>query len=87
MRQPTLLVGLNMYTGAQELNQDVDPPGSLRRRTCCNEQGLNLDGGNVIFGFGGNQGDCEPYQRLDHSRSQRAAAQPTQYDNHGHHPQ
>ncbi len=55
-----MLVGLNMYTGTQELNQDVDPPGSspphLLQRT-----GLNLDGGSVIFGFGGNLGDCEPY--------------------------
>ena len=55
-----MLVGVNMYSGAQELNQDVDPPGSspahLLQRT-----DLNLDDGNVIFGFGGNDGDCEPY--------------------------
>jgi hypothetical protein len=54
------LVGVNIYTGAQELNVAVDPPGSspdhLLQRT-----GLNLDGGNVVFGFGGNAGDCEPY--------------------------
>ncbi|MGA2473756.1 MAG: PQQ-binding-like beta-propeller repeat protein [Acidimicrobiales bacterium] len=57
------LVGLNIYTGASELDQAVDPPdssvnppGNLLQRT-----GLNLDGGNVVFGFGGNSGDCEPY--------------------------
>ncbi|HVT41601.1 MAG TPA: PQQ-binding-like beta-propeller repeat protein, partial [Acidimicrobiales bacterium] len=55
-----ILVGVNMYTGAVELEQPVDPPGSspshLLQRT-----GLNLDGGNVVWGFGGNSGDCEPY--------------------------
>ncbi len=54
------LVGVNIYTGAQELNVEVDPAGSspahLLQRT-----GLNLDNGNVVFGFGGNAGDCEPY--------------------------
>ena len=58
-----LLVGLNMYDGTVELDQAVDPPDPgvnpplhLLQRT-----GLNLDGGNVVFGFGGNSGDCEPY--------------------------
>ena len=55
-----MLVGLNMYTGAVELSQDVDPPGAstpnLLQRT-----GLNLDHGSVVFGYGGNSGDCEPY--------------------------
>jgi outer membrane protein assembly factor BamB len=54
------LVGLNMFSGASVLVEAVDPPGSspshLLQRT-----GLNLDGGNVVFGFGGNAGDCEPY--------------------------
>ncbi len=57
------LVGLNIYTGAQELAPvAVDPPGpgnppaNLLQRT-----GLNLDDGNVVFGFGGNSGDCQPY--------------------------
>jgi outer membrane protein assembly factor BamB len=55
-----MLVGLDMYTGAVELSQDVDPPGAstpnLLQRT-----GLNLDHGSVVFGYGGNSGDCEPY--------------------------
>jgi hypothetical protein len=40
--------------------QDVDPPGAtpsaLLQRT-----GLNLDAGRVVFGFGGNFGDCGRY--------------------------
>jgi outer membrane protein assembly factor BamB len=58
------LVGLDMYTGASILPPvPVDPPdgadnppANLLQRT-----GLNLDDGNVVFGFGGNSGDCEPY--------------------------
>ena len=55
-----ILVGVNMYSGSVELEQPVDPPGSspahLLQRTA-----LNLNGGNVVWGFGGNAGDCEPY--------------------------
>ncbi len=54
------LIGLNIYSGASELVEGVDPPGAstphLLQRT-----GLNLDGGSVVFGYGGNAGDCEPY--------------------------
>jgi hypothetical protein len=54
------LVGFNIFTGAQELNQGVDPPGQsttdILQRT-----GLNLSNGNVIFGYGGNDGDCATY--------------------------
>jgi hypothetical protein len=54
------LVGLDIFTGAVELNVGVDPPGAstpnILQRT-----GLNLDDGNVVFGYGGNAGDCEPY--------------------------
>src|SRR5580658_11167689 len=43
------------------MTQDVDPPGAdaaaLLQRT-----GLTLDGGQVVFGFGGNYGDCASYQ-------------------------
>jgi outer membrane protein assembly factor BamB len=55
------LVGLSATSGAIELNVDVDPPGAspaaLLQRT-----GLNLDDGRVIFGFGGNYGDCASYR-------------------------
>ena len=54
------LVGLSIYNGAVLLNEPADPPGSdpaaLLQRT-----GLNLDGGSVIFGYGGNYGDCGDY--------------------------
>lgn len=55
------LFGVNAATGAIELSVDVDPRGSyppaLLQRT-----GLNLDRGQVIFGFGGNYGDCSTYR-------------------------
>src|SRR5665213_194742 len=54
------LVGLSTKTGAVELSERVDPTGSspqaLLQRT-----GLNLDDGRVVFGFGGNYGDCASY--------------------------
>ena len=54
------LVGLSTDTGTTELNQNVDPTGSttaaLLQRT-----GLTLDAGHVVFGYGGNYGDCSTY--------------------------
>jgi len=54
------LVGLDTATGKTELTQDVDPAGSkpaaLLQRTA-----LTLDGGRVVFGYGGNYGDCGSY--------------------------
>jgi polyvinyl alcohol dehydrogenase (cytochrome) len=54
------LVGLSTTTGTVELNQNVDPSGStpaaLLQRT-----GLTLDAGRVVFGYGGNYGDCSTY--------------------------
>jgi outer membrane protein assembly factor BamB len=54
------IVGLDAATGEVELTQDVDPRGStpaaLLQRT-----GLTLDAGRVVFGFGGNYGDCPTY--------------------------
>ncbi len=55
------LVGLSTVTGKSELDQNVDPAGStptaLLQRT-----GLTLDAGRVVFGFGGNYGDCASYR-------------------------
>ena len=55
------LVGLDTDTGKVELTQEVDPSGStpsaLLQRT-----GLILDGGHVVFGFGGHYGDCSTYR-------------------------
>jgi hypothetical protein len=55
-----VMVGLNMYTGTTLLAENVDPPGqptsAILQRT-----GLNLSNGNVVFGYGGNNGDCSTY--------------------------
>jgi outer membrane protein assembly factor BamB len=56
-----VLAGLGTETGRVEMTRDVDPPGAdtaaLLQRT-----GLNLAGGRVVFGFGGNDGDCATYR-------------------------
>ena len=56
-----VLVGLTTTTGVIELTQHVDPPGAapaaLLQRT-----GLTLDDGRVVFGMGGNYGDCSSYR-------------------------
>ncbi len=55
------LVGLALASGTVEMTQDVDPPGAstaaLLQRT-----GLTLAGGRVVFGMGGNDGDCASYR-------------------------
>jgi hypothetical protein len=55
------LVGLSTKTGTVRSDLVVDPPGSdpaaLLQRT-----GLALDRGDVVFGFGGNDGDCGEYR-------------------------
>ena len=55
------LVGLDTATGKTELTKGVDPTGStpaaLLQRT-----GLTLDAGHVVFGYGGNYGDCGSYR-------------------------
>ena len=54
------LVGLSLAGGAVRLTQPVDPagqdPADLLQRT-----GLALDQGDVVFGLGGNDGDCGKY--------------------------
>ena len=56
-----LLKGLDLSSGEEVLSTPVDPPGTdpkaLLQRTA-----LNLDSNDVIFGFGGNDGDCADYQ-------------------------
>jgi outer membrane protein assembly factor BamB len=55
------LVGLNVSSGAIELNENIDPPGAdaaaLLQRT-----GLTLDAHQVVFAMGGNYGDCGTYR-------------------------
>ena len=59
-RPEHFLIGLRTSNGVTVLRHRVDPPGSspdaLLQRT-----GLTLDHGRVIFGFGGNYGDCATY--------------------------
>ena len=56
-----VLAGLSTATGRVEMTRDVNPAGAdtaaLLQRT-----GLTLAGGRVVFGFGGNDGDCQPYR-------------------------
>jgi outer membrane protein assembly factor BamB len=56
-----MLVGLSTATGDRKMARDVDPAGAntaaLLQRT-----GLTLDAGRVVFGFGGNYGDCAAYR-------------------------
>jgi hypothetical protein len=56
-----VLVGLSTAAGRTEMTQAVDPagadPAALLQRT-----GLTLDAGQVVFGFGGNDGDCASYR-------------------------
>ena len=60
-RPAHMLAGLDLATGKVELDQDVDPagasPAALLQRT-----GLTLDAGRVVFGMGGNYGDCASYR-------------------------
>jgi outer membrane protein assembly factor BamB len=59
-RPAHMLVGLDTGSGRTELNQEVDPagaaPAALLQRTA-----LTLDSGKVVFGYGGNYGDCGSY--------------------------
>jgi polyvinyl alcohol dehydrogenase (cytochrome) len=56
-----IFTGLSTASGKTELTQDVDPagakPANLLQRT-----GLTLDDGRVVFGMGGNYGDCSTYR-------------------------
>jgi outer membrane protein assembly factor BamB len=56
-----MFTGLATASGKVEVAQDVDPAGvdsaALLQRT-----GLTLDDGRVVFGMGGNYGDCAAYK-------------------------
>jgi outer membrane protein assembly factor BamB len=54
------LVGLDTASGKLLLSQNVDPPGSTPAAQL-QRTGLNLVEGAVVFGFGGNDGDCSTY--------------------------
>ena len=56
-----VLVGLDATSGQIEMTQKVDPPGALGA-ALLQRTGLTLDAGQVVFGFGGNYGDCSTYR-------------------------
>ncbi len=55
-----VLYGIDASNGQVELRQRVDPP-QADPRALLQRTGLALDGGRVVFGFGGNDGDCSTY--------------------------
>lgn len=68
-----LLEGFRVSNGERVLSTPADPPGSdpqaLLQRTA-----LNLDAGNVVFGYGGNDGDCSDYKGAVASVPEHGAA-------------
>jgi len=56
-----VLKGLSLADGEEVLSIPVDPPNS-EPTAYLQRTALNLDKGEVIFGFGGNDGDCGDYQ-------------------------
>jgi outer membrane protein assembly factor BamB len=54
------LVGLGLASGKVVLRQDVDPPG-INTAATLQRVALTIDDGHVVFGYGGNYGDCSTY--------------------------
>ena len=58
------LIGLNLYTGAVVLDEDVDPAAVVAPAYELQRVSLGLTDGRVIIGMGGNAGDCGTYHGL-----------------------
>jgi len=60
-----VLYGLSIYSGTELLAQPVDPPEEVvvpgGTEAILNRASLTIDEGQVVFGYGGNDGDCGPY--------------------------
>jgi outer membrane protein assembly factor BamB len=56
-----ILFGLSTSSGKREMSQRVDPPGQ-DPTTILQRTALTLSAGQVVFGFGGNYGDCGSYR-------------------------
>lgn len=57
-----LLVGLDLATGTPTFApRNVDPSGAADTKALLQRAALNLDGGAVLIGYGGNAGDCGDY--------------------------
>jgi len=52
-----VLEGFDLQTGERVLSTTVDPPG-VNPKTLLQRSALNLDKGNIVFGFGGNDFNC-----------------------------
>lgn len=55
------LFGLSLASGKVELREDVDP-ADVNTAALLQRTGLALDDGQVVFGMGGNDGDCNSYR-------------------------
>jgi len=58
------LIGLNLYTGAIDLDEDIDPAAVVAPAYELQRVSLGLTAGRVIIGMGGNSGDCGTYHGL-----------------------
>lgn len=56
-----LLEGFSLATGARVLSTPVDPEGA-NPKAILQRGALTLDAGRVVFGYGGNDGDCSIYR-------------------------
>ncbi|HWF72909.1 MAG TPA: PQQ-binding-like beta-propeller repeat protein [Solirubrobacteraceae bacterium] len=54
------LIAYSATTGAQLFTKNVDPAGAIPENQL-QRPALNLSGGHVLIGFGGNDGDCASY--------------------------
>ena len=60
VRPPTSSSGSTCTRGDVDLDQPSTRPGRITR-DILQRTGLNLSNGNVVFGYGGNDGDCSTY--------------------------
>ena len=58
------LIGLDLYTGAVVLDEDIDPASVVAPAYELQRVSLALTAGRVIVGMGGNSGDCGTYHGL-----------------------
>ena len=58
------LIGLDLYTGAVLLDEDIDPPSIAAPAYELQRTALALTDGRVVIGMGGNDGDCGHYHGL-----------------------
>ena len=77
-----VLVGLNLYTGSPMPAEVVDPPGQLTK-AILQRTGLNLSNGHVVFGYGGNDGDCSTYHGWIVSAPEGGVGAPLYFDTTG----